>query len=409
MPSVHRPGPDRALVHRFSAAANDPARRSAYSRRAHCSRRRAAGCWPAWSVCLLLGGAPAPAAAAQSGCRGPAAGRWPGTRRGRGLRRTRRTRTGRVIAESTWPPGPVCRCWPAAAGTVAFAGSVAGRGWSASTTASAAPRTSRSRAGCAAGQRVGSGQPIGRVSSGRPLCGPVPALGPATSGRLPGSAAPGRPVHAGPLRLLAAADRGGGGEAGPARGRRPRPAVARLRRLPSAAGRRPRLPAPGAGSVTSAFGMRFHPVLRGWKLHDGTDFGAGCGTPIRAPYAGTVTAAYFNAGYGNRLIIDHGRWTASACRPPTTTRPATWSDRVSRSRRGQLIGYVGSTGYSTGLPPAPDGLAERPAGGPDDLVLGRTVRAMSRPWMATTSVECDPLSLPTSTAAASSLSRTDAG
>ena len=32
----------------------------------------------------------------------------------------------------------------------------------------------------------------------------------------------------------------------------------------------------------------------------------GCGTPIRAPYAGRVRAAYFNTGYGNRLIIDHG-------------------------------------------------------------------------------------------------------
>ena len=43
-----------------------------------------------------------------------------------------------------------------------------------------------------------------------------------------------------------------------------------------------------------------------WKLHDGTDFGAACGTPIRAAQSGRVTAAYFNAGYGQRLLIDHG-------------------------------------------------------------------------------------------------------
>ena len=57
--------------------------------------------------------------------------------------------------------------------------------------------------------------------------------------------------------------------------------------------------------MTSAFGQRFHPVLRVWKLHDGTDFGVGCGTPIRAPYAGTVRA-YYNAGYGHRLFLSHG-------------------------------------------------------------------------------------------------------
>ena len=43
-----------------------------------------------------------------------------------------------------------------------------------------------------------------------------------------------------------------------------------------------------------------------WKLHDGTDFGAGCGTAIRAPYSGRVAERYYNAGYGNRLMIDHG-------------------------------------------------------------------------------------------------------
>ena len=63
---------------------------------------------------------------------------------------------------------------------------------------------------------------------------------------------------------------------------------------------------PVPGAITSAFGMRFHPVLRRWKLHDGTDFGAGCGTPIRAPYAGTVTSTYSSAAYGQRLLLAHG-------------------------------------------------------------------------------------------------------
>ena len=105
---------------------------------------------------------------------------------------------------------------------------------------------------------------------------------------------------------------------------------------------------PVSGPITSAFGMRFHPVLRYWKLHDGTDFGAGCGSPIRAPYSGRVAERYYNAGYGNRLMIDHGFRSGKYV--------TTGYNHASRYvvhigqhvRKGQLIGYVGSTGFSTG-------------------------------------------------------------
>jgi murein DD-endopeptidase MepM/ murein hydrolase activator NlpD len=105
---------------------------------------------------------------------------------------------------------------------------------------------------------------------------------------------------------------------------------------------------PVAGPVTSAFGMRLHPLLKIWKLHDGTDFGAPCGTPIRAPYAGVVSRAYYNAAYGNRLFLSHG--SVDGVRVETafnhasryTVRPG---QRVSR---GETIGQVGSTGFSTG-------------------------------------------------------------
>ncbi|GAB3622063.1 hypothetical protein GCM10027418_01450 [Mariniluteicoccus endophyticus] len=105
---------------------------------------------------------------------------------------------------------------------------------------------------------------------------------------------------------------------------------------------------PGSGPVTSRFGMRLHPVLKVWKLHDGVDYGTGCGQPLRAIHDGVVEAAYFNAGYGNRLMVDHGvvdghrvkssynhaiRWTASPGQ---------------RITKGQVIGLSGSTGYSTG-------------------------------------------------------------
>jgi murein DD-endopeptidase MepM/ murein hydrolase activator NlpD len=94
--------------------------------------------------------------------------------------------------------------------------------------------------------------------------------------------------------------------------------------------------------------MRFHPVLRYWKLHDGTDFGAGCGTPIRAPASGRVAEKYYNGGYGYRLMIDHG---FESGRFVTTgyNHASRYTVHVGqRVRKGQVIGYIGSTGYSTG-------------------------------------------------------------
>lgn len=105
---------------------------------------------------------------------------------------------------------------------------------------------------------------------------------------------------------------------------------------------------PVPGGVTSAYGMRFHPVLHVWKLHDGMDFGAPCGTPIRAPAAGVVTEAYFNGGYGNRLMVDHGRMGGH--RIVTGFNHATHYvvPVGTQVRAGQVLGFVGSTGYSTG-------------------------------------------------------------
>ncbi len=105
---------------------------------------------------------------------------------------------------------------------------------------------------------------------------------------------------------------------------------------------------PVSAPITSPYGMRFHPVLHYWKLHDGTDFGAGCGTAIRAPYKGRVEERYFNSGYGNRLIIDHGEVDG---RYVTTAYNHAIRYTVSVGERvdqGEVIGYVGTTGYSTG-------------------------------------------------------------
>lgn len=105
---------------------------------------------------------------------------------------------------------------------------------------------------------------------------------------------------------------------------------------------------PVSGSLTSAYGMRLHPVLGIRKLHDGTDFAAACGTPIKAAASGRVAERYFNAGYGNRLMIDHGKLSG---RYVTTGYNHASSYIVSVGQqvsKGQTIGYVGTTGYSTG-------------------------------------------------------------
>jgi murein DD-endopeptidase MepM/ murein hydrolase activator NlpD len=105
---------------------------------------------------------------------------------------------------------------------------------------------------------------------------------------------------------------------------------------------------PVPGGVTSAFGTRLHPVLKIWKLHDGTDFSASCGSAIRAPYAGVVTRASFNPAYGNRLFLSHG--SVDGVRVETAyNHSARYLVRPGqRVSRGQVIGEVGSTGLSTG-------------------------------------------------------------
>lgn len=100
--------------------------------------------------------------------------------------------------------------------------------------------------------------------------------------------------------------------------------------------------------ITSPFGMRFHPVLHYWKLHDGTDFGGSCGTPIRAAASGVVTDRYFNGGYGNRLFVSHGVINGSSI-TTVYNHLSKYKARVGeRVSKGEVIGYVGTTGYSTG-------------------------------------------------------------
>ncbi len=105
---------------------------------------------------------------------------------------------------------------------------------------------------------------------------------------------------------------------------------------------------PVSGPTTSPYGMRLHPVTGVYKLHDGLDFGVACGTPIRAAASGTIIEQYFNAGYGNRVIINNGVKRGQSVITTYNHLSRYAKGAGARVSRGEVIGYVGSTGYSTG-------------------------------------------------------------
>ncbi len=105
---------------------------------------------------------------------------------------------------------------------------------------------------------------------------------------------------------------------------------------------------PVDGYITSPYGMRLHPVYHRWTLHDGTDFGAPCGTPVYAAAKGTVLAVYYNAGYGNRVILDNGYHHGTGLGTAYNHLSAFAVEEGDKVKRGDVVGYVGNTGYSTG-------------------------------------------------------------
>jgi murein DD-endopeptidase MepM/ murein hydrolase activator NlpD len=130
------------------------------------------------------------------------------------------------------------------------------------------------------------------------------------------------------------------------RKQRTRAAIAKAKRA-SRSRNRP-LGRPVDGYLTSPFGMRLHPIYRRWTLHDGTDFGAGCGRPVYAAANGTVVAKYYNVGYGRRVVIAHGYMRGRSV-STTYNHLSRYSSHVGqRVRRGEVIGFVGTSGYSTG-------------------------------------------------------------
>jgi murein DD-endopeptidase MepM/ murein hydrolase activator NlpD len=105
---------------------------------------------------------------------------------------------------------------------------------------------------------------------------------------------------------------------------------------------------PANGPTTSGFGMRWHPILHKWMLHDGLDWGIPCGTPVYAAAPGDIIRAGWRAsGWGNQVVIDHGihRGVDLVTTYNHLSSIVKWGGHVNR---GQLIGYSGTTGYSTG-------------------------------------------------------------
>jgi len=101
---------------------------------------------------------------------------------------------------------------------------------------------------------------------------------------------------------------------------------------------------PVAGRITSYFGYRYHPILHFTRFHAGLDFGASWGSPIVAAADGQVVGAGWAGGYGRQVRIAHGGGVLTSYSHMSQI-VAYPGEAV---RRGQLIGYVGSSGLSTG-------------------------------------------------------------
>jgi murein DD-endopeptidase MepM/ murein hydrolase activator NlpD len=101
---------------------------------------------------------------------------------------------------------------------------------------------------------------------------------------------------------------------------------------------------PVSGRVTSGYGSRFHPILGYARMHKGVDLAAAMGAPIAAAAPGRVVMAGWAGGYGREVVIAHGNGIE--------TRYGHMSRMAARPgemvRQGQIIGYVGSSGLSTG-------------------------------------------------------------
>ncbi len=101
---------------------------------------------------------------------------------------------------------------------------------------------------------------------------------------------------------------------------------------------------PCPGPITSDYGYRRHPIFGTWRMHTGIDIGAGYGTSIKAVDGGTVILSGWCGGYGNTVIIDHGKGVSTLYAHASRL----YVSKGETVSKGQVVAAVGSTGYSTG-------------------------------------------------------------
>ena len=100
------------------------------------------------------------------------------------------------------------------------------------------------------------------------------------------------------------------------------------------------------GELRSGFGMRYHPIMRYSKMHTGVDWANRIGTPILAAGNGTVLKAGWSSGYGKHTEIQHANGYVTTYSHQSNFAPGIVPG--AKVRQGQVIGYLGSTGLSTG-------------------------------------------------------------
>ena len=98
--------------------------------------------------------------------------------------------------------------------------------------------------------------------------------------------------------------------------------------------------------ISSGFSMRIHPISGQWKRHQGVDFAAAVGTPIRAAGDGVVEFVGTQSGYGNVVVVKH--WSNYSTAYAHMSRFGTNLRHGAKVAQGDIIGYVGMTGWSTG-------------------------------------------------------------
>ena len=109
-----------------------------------------------------------------------------------------------------------------------------------------------------------------------------------------------------------------------------------------------RLTPPTVGRLGSRFGMRLHPIFNEWRMHNGIDLSAACGTPLYAAADAVVSHMGYDSSGGWRLVLSHGSVDGVNLQTVYLHAEGYRVRAGDRLARGQLVGTMGSTGWSTG-------------------------------------------------------------